>query len=259
MNQRTNNTVKTLCITAMFITIAVVLRFLGVMVPIGGIGGMRISFAGFFSKLPAILFGPIYGGATSGVTDILGYILKPEGAYLPLLTVTAIIGGIIVGLLWKYLKNFKETTFRTVFRIATVLIGIFTIYTLITVNFFETSGYGVFLTSLNKTRYSLFTSGCVVTFILCFIVCITDYVILKKQAALSQNFMRLLFVLLCANLTVTTLNTFILRSFIPALGNLNFMVYYTPRLIEEIIMTIIQCYGMSFLLSLMPKLKLNVE
>ncbi|HBM81036.1 MAG TPA: ECF transporter S component, partial [Clostridiaceae bacterium] len=47
--------------------------------------------------MPAILFGPLYGGIASGILDVLGYMLKPDGAYIPWLTVTAIAGGIITG------------------------------------------------------------------------------------------------------------------------------------------------------------------
>ena len=246
-----------LVLTAMFVTIAVVLRYLGIMIPIGGVGGMRISFAGFFSKLPAVLFGGAMGGAASGVVDILGFLVKPEGGFIPLLTVTAIIGGVIVGVLWKKIKNFKAETFRLVFRIITAVIGIFTAVTFVTIYFFQDSFYGTVLSGLNSSRYSLFTYGSLLTFLLCVIVCATDYFIVKKQAKLSQTFMRLLFILLCANLTVTTLNTFILRSFFPALGNLSFLIYYIPRLIEEVLMTIIQCYGMSFMLNMLKKLRLD--
>ena len=69
-------------------------------------------------------------------------------------------------------------------------------------------------------------------------------------------FIKLLFVLLIANIIVTTLNTFVLRIYFPALDALSFMVFYVPRLVEEIIATILQAYIMAYLLKLLNKTKL---
>lgn len=58
-------------------------KIFSIMVPIAGAGAMRISFAGIFIKMPAVLFGGAIGGVVSGVVDILAYIIKPMGAYIP--------------------------------------------------------------------------------------------------------------------------------------------------------------------------------
>ncbi|WP_167958083.1 ECF transporter S component [Anaerosporobacter faecicola] len=250
------NKTKVITITAMMITIAMVLRYLGIMIPIGGVGGMRISFSGFFTKIPAVLFGGIIGGMANGIMDILGCIIKPEGAYIPLLTVTAITGGVLVGVLWKVLKQVSAKTFRIFFRVVTVVMILLVIFTCLGTTLLKDSSYGQFLQALSEKRYQLITIGAGIACLLCVIVCVLDFLLVKKQPKLAEDFMRLLFVLFCANITVTTLNTFVLRLFIPALNNLAFMVFYLPRLIEEIIMTVIQCYGMVFLLSLLRKMKI---
>jgi hypothetical protein len=51
--------------------------------------------AGIFSSLPAIFFGPVFGGASSGIIDILGFLLKPTGPYMPEMTAAAIAGGVL--------------------------------------------------------------------------------------------------------------------------------------------------------------------
>ena len=93
-------------VSAMFLALALAVKLIGgFYIPIFGGNGMRVGFAGVFSFFPAILFGPIYGAAVSGLLDFLGYLLKPDGAYLPLLTLTAALGGALKGLIWKFIHS----------------------------------------------------------------------------------------------------------------------------------------------------------
>lgn len=93
-------------LTAVFLGLALVLKsFLSFTIPIFGGSGLRVGFAGIFTAFPAFLFGPLYGGITSGLSDFLGYVIKPEGAYIPWLSITAFCGGVIKGLIWKLLRN----------------------------------------------------------------------------------------------------------------------------------------------------------
>lgn len=78
----------TLC--AVFIGLAVVAKlFLSIKIPLLGADGLRISLAGVFTAFPAFICGPIYGGIASAASDFIGYIIKPDGAYIPWLTLTA--------------------------------------------------------------------------------------------------------------------------------------------------------------------------
>lgn len=87
--------------TAIFTAMAVVLKSITkVSIPIMGAGGMVINFAGIFSFFPAILYGPVYGGVSSALCDIIGYIIKPDGPYNPIFTIVAFIGGAVKGLVW---------------------------------------------------------------------------------------------------------------------------------------------------------------
>ncbi|MEE0411066.1 MAG: hypothetical protein UD759_09810 [Clostridia bacterium] len=74
-----NKSTKILVQCALFLAMALVLRNFSYMVFMGGRAGMRLGVSGFFSKMPAILFGPMYGAAVSGLTDLFGYVLKPDG------------------------------------------------------------------------------------------------------------------------------------------------------------------------------------
>lgn len=90
----------TLC--AVFIGLAVVAKlFLSIKIPLLGADGMRISLAGVFTAFPAFICGPIYGGIASAASDFIGYVIKPDGAYIPWLTLTAFAGGVLKGLIWR--------------------------------------------------------------------------------------------------------------------------------------------------------------
>lgn len=58
----------------------------------------RFGFSFIPNKLMAFLFGPVVGGLTEGLADLLKFLLKPEGIYFPGFTFNAILGGIISGI-----------------------------------------------------------------------------------------------------------------------------------------------------------------
>lgn len=251
------NTIKTkiLVTSALMIALSVTARFLSILIPFGGAGGLRIGFSPFFAKIPAFLFGPLMGGISCGLADVLGLLVKPDGAYIWALTLTAIIGGVICGFLWKNVQNVSEKVFNKVFVLVTSFLGIIAIFNFINVIFFKTSPYSLFLFSLSQKRYTMILYGISVIFILGILVCLISHFATKKSPKSAKNFMKLLAILFVSNLTVTTLNTFILMAFIPSLGKVGFWIFYIPRLIEEIIITVIQCFVTRFLLSLYEKVK----
>ncbi len=95
-----------LTVTGVLIALAMVTKLLtGFSIPILGPGGMKVGFSGIFTALPAFLFGPIYGGVASALSDMIGAFVKPEGAYIPWLTVSAFLGGCVKGLIFMGLKK----------------------------------------------------------------------------------------------------------------------------------------------------------
>ena len=127
---KTRKIIYRICLTAVFLAFAVVSKFFfSIPIPLFGVNGLRVGFAGVFTVFPAILFGPLYGGVTSGLSDIIGYLMKPEGAYIPWLTVTAFCGGCLKGLIWILIIKRKEIKFRVGVLILCVIIGGFGIST----------------------------------------------------------------------------------------------------------------------------------
>ena len=92
-------------ITAMMLAFALALKYFSISLPLMGSNGLRLGFAGIFTAFPAILFGPLYGGITSALTDLLGFFMKPSGDYNVLFTLMGFVGGFIKGLIWLLLKK----------------------------------------------------------------------------------------------------------------------------------------------------------
>ncbi len=110
--------------TGILIALAMVTKLAtGFSIPVLGPGGMKVGFSGIFTALPAFLFGPIYGGVASALSDLIGVLVKPDGAYIPWLTVCAFFGGCVKGLLWQWLKKAATKKGGAVLLTAFLLIG----------------------------------------------------------------------------------------------------------------------------------------
>ena len=64
---KNRNAVKRIVHVSLLITLAVIIRNFSYSFYIGGVLTTRISFSGIFTRMAAILFGPVYGGLASGI------------------------------------------------------------------------------------------------------------------------------------------------------------------------------------------------
>lgn len=88
-------TTRTLVIMSLFIALEIILtRFLSIQTPI-----LRIGFAFVATALCSIILGPVLGSIAAGVADILGMIIFPQSAYFPGFTLSALLSGLIYGLM----------------------------------------------------------------------------------------------------------------------------------------------------------------
>ncbi|MGI6742413.1 MAG: folate family ECF transporter S component [Eubacteriales bacterium] len=132
-----SKTIAKITLTAMFLAFALVIKSLiSINVPIFGGNGMKISFAGVFTFFPAALFGPIYGAIVSGLSEVLGYLIKPDGAYIPFLTFSAMLAGFVKGLIWKYVSvNSKsKVRARVILACCLILLGTFGVFNIVSLN-----------------------------------------------------------------------------------------------------------------------------
>ena len=253
---RRNKSLLIMVQCALLLSVALVFRYFSQMIPIAGVGGMRISISVFFSKMPSLLFGPAYGAVTSGLADFLGWVIRPdEGAYIFPMTLTAALGGLIAGAVFKLIKKFEiKSIHRILYVIITLHFGLFGILNHINATVFRNSSFGQMLNSLGEKRLPFFTYG----FLFCFVIGMLFYIIniiIEKltDKPYADLYMKVFITLLCANIPVTTINTFILRWFYDGLAKLPFSVVFAPRIIEEIITTFITAYVLTYLYKLITK------
>ena len=85
---------KYLAVMAVFIAIKVMLVM--VRIPVGE--NLRISPSFIFSSVEAAITGPVCGLVSGFVTDIVGYIMFPSGAFFPGYTISSMAGMLVYSL-----------------------------------------------------------------------------------------------------------------------------------------------------------------
>lgn len=242
---------KILVSTSFFIAIAVVIRSLSIMIPIGGAGAMRISFDGIFYILPGIIYGPIYGAFAGGIADILAYILRPMGPYIPLFTLTTMLVGFIPGLIWKYAKLADTEKLVKYYITSLVTLGIIGIINNIIILAFPKSNLGQLMFSLGK-KTQFISIGLEIISLLGFATLFINNCIKKNnyENKLYDIYIKMTFAIALPSIIVTTINTYFLILFVPGLSDIGFMVLWIPRISEACLMILIQSYIISVLLNI---------
>ena len=78
-------------------------RLFSIMIPLGGIGALRLGFGAVPVILAGILLGPFWGGMVGLASDLLGFAINPMGsAFVPQITVIATLTGVIPGLILRH-------------------------------------------------------------------------------------------------------------------------------------------------------------
>ncbi|MDD5603836.1 MAG: folate family ECF transporter S component [Eubacteriales bacterium] len=251
---RGNRSVRILAQAGLLLALAVVVRNFSYMVYFAGATGMRITISGIFTKITAILFGPFLGGISSGLLDLIGYLIKPEGAYIPLLTITAVLGGLLTGFFWLIFRNIDIRRLHIFSLVIFILIGLAGVINHIYMAFLPESGWAVFLETLGSKK--VFTSiGMEAAAAIGLLFLLADLLVSKlhKSFTIKEDFLKILISTGISGIIVTTLNTEVLRIFIPSLSNIGFAVFLVPRLIQEVIMILVQTYIISILLAAYKK------
>jgi ECF transporter S component (folate family) len=85
---------------SLLVAIGVVLKVFKIPVPILG-----LTFTGFPTILAGVIFGPISGFIVGAMADVLGFIFRPTGAFMPHFTLSAALTGAIPGLIINWFKR----------------------------------------------------------------------------------------------------------------------------------------------------------
>lgn len=101
-----NRTHRLVYMALLVATSIVFTRVFGVMLPIAGVGALRLSFGEIPIILAGLLMGPVAGGVVGTLADLLGYALNPMGGpYFPGFTLTAALTGILPALFLRWFFN----------------------------------------------------------------------------------------------------------------------------------------------------------
>lgn len=88
--------IKKLTIAALFIAITLVVRSFFIPIPV--LGGQRIYFTFFVKALGTIIYGPILGAITGAMSDYIGAMLFPTGAFFIGYTITSAVSSFLYGI-----------------------------------------------------------------------------------------------------------------------------------------------------------------
>jgi riboflavin transporter len=107
---------KDIAILSFFICISIILtRYGSFRFSVFGVEVTRFGFGSLPIVLSGIIFGPIHGFIVGVLSDILGFMISPIGAYMPHFTLTSSLNGLIPGLFVHYLirtKIFKSISYK---------------------------------------------------------------------------------------------------------------------------------------------------
>lgn len=249
MKNRMNT--KFLVTTAVFIAIALILRSFSILIAAAGILTMRISFSAIFYIIPGLLFGPLYGGIAGGLVDVLGYVINPMGAYIPLLTITNIIAGILPAVIWKRIKNTEEHKVVNCYNIFFILLFLVGLFNFTMAKFLPQSSPGKLLASLGTKSQYLGTGLMLISAIGIMLFILNVFI--KKGSGKTHDFInssyfKLVISLGISGILVSTVNTYILLIFTPALMTKGFMLLWIPRMVQTLLLTLIDSYIICILL-----------
>lgn len=248
-----NKNIFAITLSGIMIAISVIVKLFTPYFPVAGAMVLRLDFYGAFEKLPAILFGPVFGGIVASIIDFLGYFFANKTAigYIPLLTVTAFFNCFMVAILWKRMKNTKASTVKVVYGILAGTTLVAGIYSFIVEKNGKPEAVYEFLEGMGE-KVQYLPIGLIITGALAILLLVVNVIIEKKTSKdyLMENFFKLFIVLIIPGIITTILNTFILRLYIPVLANSAFMVFLLPRIGGQLMETLLETYVLGTILSI---------
>ena len=95
--------IRCLTVTALLIGVSIALKFVMIMPT----ETLKISFAFVGLASIGMLYGPVVAGIAGTITDLLGFLVKPTGAFSPIFTLVEVTGAVIFGIFIYWLNPVK--------------------------------------------------------------------------------------------------------------------------------------------------------
>ena len=90
-------------LTALSIVLA---RVFGLLVPIAGFPALKINFSNIPLIFTGIVYGPAAGFMAGAVSDVIGYMINPQGgAFFPGFTLSTALAGAVPGIIYNYVMK----------------------------------------------------------------------------------------------------------------------------------------------------------
>lgn len=246
-------TVRALVTSSVLIALALVAAQFSVLVYFGGAGGMRVGIVGIFTRTIAYLFGPVVGGIANTVNDLLGFMIRPMGPFIPLMTVTTALGGVMNGYLWKKSSFVNRPITKIIALILMVATGVLGVVNTFMLYARPETSYAQTIAGLEAFPKFLTTFGLIIPAA----IGLGLYLYNRKKGEDDKDndglLLRLIVVGAISGLTVTILNTFVLRAFIPGLDQIGFWIYLIPRIVEALISIVLHSYVIAIILNIYNK------
>jgi ECF transporter S component (folate family) len=250
---------RTLAIVGVLVALAVVVRNFSLMIPIAGVSALRISFAEVFTRMAAIMFGPFYGGISSGALDVIAFFLSggAYGPFIPWITINAVLGGVMTGLIWTRVGRMDAARARNIYMVVlAVTCGTGGLLQII-LSLLPNSGLADLLLQFKDTKGNSVIP--VISAVLLIAAAIGAFLyivnaLLKKQnrkLRIDDDFMRVLFAVGIPGLIVSTLDSAALA----ATYGTPFLVFWVPRIAQQAVMVIVHSYMATCLLAAYRRLQ----
>lgn len=108
---------RSLTMIAMLLALRIALGFVAT---VRVTDSIKIGFSIFPTSVLCMMFGPVAGGIAGGIADLIGFFLKPSGAFFPGYTLDCVVAGIIYGC--GFYKREKITLLRVVLTLLCVTV-----------------------------------------------------------------------------------------------------------------------------------------
>ena len=107
--------IRSLVLVSLFVALYAVFSLFAIYIT----NELRFNFTFMPVAWSSVLFGPVAGGVTGVLGDVLGWMVRTEGPFLPGLTFSAFVSGIIYGI---FLYNKEITVIRVLFAAITMIV-----------------------------------------------------------------------------------------------------------------------------------------
>ena len=246
-DKKLGNTHK-LTISAMLITVAIVLNYFRVMIPIGGAPVLSVSFGGPFIKLTGILFGPLYGSAAGAAVDLIVHFASPKGAYIWELTLVEFIKGGAIAFLFYRTSKMRFSLYSALYIVVFITVTLLGVVNCVLTFGFPDNAYSILLNSIGA-RSDYISIGLLIAGLMALVAHFSSYMLFARKnrnQSLYERYLRLLPVVGLPCIILTIVNTFVLRKY-GFFTSVPFIAICIPRVVEELLMVLFNTYVLSLL------------